>query len=389
MVQVEGCQHDAALLELRRRRADLDVLYLRQHVGDQPPLPFRAGGAIAPQIARPARARAARPRLMASRAVAVQPMGSSGTISVGRPARRAEQARASAAPAGVDRSRGRRHRRHELEGAAEHVGDIQQARLELVSELVEPVAAQAPCDVPSRTARRSRGSCESRGCVGQAAAADTGDSQQSAEKSVRTTPPTSAARWPRAVRRRSSWPASSRRSTGARAAVAGAVGIAVDGVCRRSGARAAGTSRSSRRAWCATAPADARATRARAKSVAAARLPARRQARRPPKRLGRQHLHVEVGHRAAELGMRPCSSKFEVGPSLPDLLQGQDVRLLEPDEAVGVHVSRDPGARLGHAVAHVATRPSLRVTAASRMPGSRSASAATRMTNSGVESDAK
>jgi hypothetical protein len=39
-------------------------------------------------------------------------------------------------------------------------------------------------------------------------------------------------------------------------------------------------------------------------------------------------------------------------PVLPDLLQGQDVRLRQRDEAVPVQVSLDPAAGLGHAVAH-------------------------------------
>jgi hypothetical protein len=91
----------------------------------------------------------------------------------------------------------------------------------------------------------------------------------------------------------------------------------------------------------------------------AARLPGPRQARRPPERLGRQHLHVEIGHRTGQIGHAAMLVEVRGRSVLPDLLQGQDVRLLEPDEAVVVHVSRDPAARLGNTVAHGGHAPVL------------------------------
>ena len=118
---------------------------------------------------------------MASSAVAVQPMGSSGTISVGRPGTGRPNRRGGAwPPTGADRStRPSLVDGHELERAAEHVGDVQQARLELLGELVEALAAQ-----PAGDGRRVDRPdvlvvvAKARVVLGESAAADAGRREQ-------------------------------------------------------------------------------------------------------------------------------------------------------------------------------------------------------------------
>ncbi len=87
--------------------------------------------------------------------------------------------------------------------------------------------------------------------------------------------------------------------------------------------------------------------------------------------------------------MRPRSSKFEVGASFQTCCRASGFERPTSTRPAGLRCSSiQPHASMTPSRT-VASRPSLRTTVASRMPGSRCATAATSQTKSGVESDEK